>query len=103
MGGGVPEEGVVTLVRILTSEKADPLIRVLTDHGFIQDFDWMEWGKEANRFEDATQLNAADLQTCVKLLTTYARADRFMDGYLADKISSGQVARVLKRLRKLRG
>jgi hypothetical protein len=104
MGDGLPdEEGVITVVRIISSERIYPIIRALIKHGFVQDFDWMQWGEEAKRFESPILLAEANLQTCVKLLTTYARAERFIDGFMADMISSGQVTRVLLRLRAIRG
>jgi len=102
-GDGVGEDGVLTIARPVRDWKIDEFIWCLINHGFVQDFDWGEWAVEANRYEEDTKLiEGADLATCIKLLTAYQRGDRFVDGLLAHMIESGQVVRVLHRLRALR-
>jgi hypothetical protein len=102
-GDGVGEDGVLTIARPVRDWKIDEFIWCLINHGFVQDFDWGEWAVEANRYEEDPKLiEGADLATCIKLLTAYQRGDRFVDGLLAHMIESGQVVRVLHRLRALR-
>ena len=102
-GGGVDDEGVINVARPIRDWKIEEFIWCLINYGFVQDFDWMEWGKEAKRYEEAPELIAeADLETCIKLLTCYQRADRFVDGYFAHIIESGQLVKTLRRLGNLR-
>jgi hypothetical protein len=45
-GGDVSEEGVFTISRPFPDWKIVEFIRSLIGHGFVQQFDWMEWGDE---------------------------------------------------------
>jgi ADP-ribosylglycohydrolase/fructose-1,6-bisphosphatase/inositol monophosphatase family enzyme len=103
-GGGVAEDRVITIPRPVRDWKIDEFIWCLINHGFVQDFDWPEWKENAGKkyVEDPNLFDSADLGTCIKLLTTFQRGDRFCDGLLAHLIESGQLLRVLLRLRALR-
>ena len=103
-GGEVGSDGVITIARPVRDWKIDEFIWCLINHGFVQDFDWPEWKDNAGKryLDNPSLFDGADLETCVKLLTTFQRGDRFCDGLLAHLIQSGQLLAVLRRLRTLR-
>ena len=83
-----------------------PLIERFRDalytFGFVRDFDWGVWQKYAKElYERPERLKKARMLTCVKLLTTHARKDRFCDGHLAAMVACGQISAILTRMEKL--
>ena len=76
-------------------------IRALYDNGWIVDFAWTEWQREAKRYwNDPGLIGEADLDVIQKLFTTLVRRDRFVDGHLAEAISNGHVVAILRRLKE---
>lgn len=79
------------------------LIKDLYKHGLVQPFDWPSWQKNAKAFVDnPTLLQKADLQSCIKLITTHVRKDRFCGGHFGAMVTRGHIAAVLRRLAHLR-
>lgn len=75
----------------------------LYEENMILDFDWPQWGSQANKyFNDSSLLQKADIKTIQKLFTTIIRADRFTEGLLGDMISKGVVLNLLARLEQIR-
>lgn len=72
------------------------------ESGFIQSFDWPAWGREARRYmENPALLGSAKLATCIKLITTHIRYERFCDGHLHSVFESGHLTAILRRLEQL--
>ncbi len=84
---------------------ADALYSLLDEmrsRDFIYDFDWMAWGKEADKLaEDAKLVDKADLGTLQRLMTAHSRNEALHDGHLAAMIDSGHLRRVFDRLMAL--
>ncbi len=71
------------------------------ENGMVLSFDWGAWSDEAHRYmKDPQLIRAASLKTCMKLLTTHLRAERFCDGHLEDVLRSGHITAVLRRLQQ---
>ena len=70
---------------------------------FVQPFDWSAWTSRHERlvFRGEGIENLA-LEELGRLLTTHVRGDRFNDGHLLEVMRSGQMGRILARLRQLR-
>jgi DNA segregation ATPase FtsK/SpoIIIE-like protein len=75
---------------------------IFEHHLLLADFDWPAW-KEAEQFLDAARIRSATLQDLRQLLTLHVRKERFNEGHLADVISRGHIAAVLRRLGELAG
>jgi len=68
-------------------------------NGFVQPFDWPAWGRSARRYIDNPRLiDSAKLSTCIRLITTHVRTERFGDGHLEVVLKSGHIMKILKRL-----
>jgi hypothetical protein len=69
------------------------------ENGMVLSFDWGAWSEEAHRhMRDPRLVMSASLNTCMKLLTTHLRAERFCDGHLAEVLRSGHINAILRRL-----
>jgi hypothetical protein len=83
--------------------EATEFIQALYGQQVVFSFDWSSWQEEAERFvSDPEALQAADLLTLRKLLTTHVRKDRFVEGHLAGMLECGHVAAILRRMGKIR-
>jgi len=102
-GGKTDAHDVTTMPFPVYDATVDELVQALYSHGFIQNFDWPNWGEGRKYVERPELLASADMETCIKLLTTHVRAERFCDGHLAEMITSGHLLAVLRRLYELRG
>jgi hypothetical protein len=72
------------------------------ENGIVLSFDWIAWSDEAHRYMNDPQLvMSAGLKTCMKLLTTHLRAERFCDGHLGEVLQSGHITAILRRLQQL--
>lgn len=72
--------------------------------GFIRAFAWPDEQDELRALQtDPERLAGADLTDLVKLLTSHVRADRFVDGHLADAVQQGWIAGILRRLAAIDG
>jgi O-acetyl-ADP-ribose deacetylase len=72
------------------------------ENGMVLSFDWGAWSDEARRYMSSPQLvMSASLDTCMKLLTTHLRAERFCDGHLEGVLRSGHITAILRRLQHL--
>ena len=102
-GGEPAGHDIITMAYPVYDGTVDELVQALYDHGFIQNFDWPSWD-EAQEYVKRPELVAgANLETCIKLLTTHVRTERFCDGHLAEMITSGHILAVLNRIDELRG
>jgi len=78
------------------------LMDALNECGFVQSFDWPAWKPEAEKFISTPQLvRGADIETCIKLITTHIRAERFSDGHFAEMVRVGHILEILRRLAQL--
>ncbi len=81
---------------------ADPLYALLDEmriRDFIYDFDWISWGKEAEKLiEKPELLEKADLIGLQKLMTAHSRNEALRDGHLAEMIDSGHLRLLFQRL-----
>lgn len=80
------------------SEKTSEFIHALYENNFIQAFDWSEF----NTLESVEKIENTDIDTLVKILTAYIRADRFSSGSVANFIKEGHLLRILYRLREIK-
>lgn len=86
------------------SSGASDFLQALYDRGWILDFDWPSWQREAKLYLDSPdRLRNADIPTIQKLLTTHARKDRFCEGHLLEMLESGHITLILRRLEDLAG
>jgi hypothetical protein len=70
-------------------------------NGMVLSFDWGVWSDEAHRYmRDPQLVMSASLNTCMKLLTTHLRAERFCDGHLEEVLRSGHIIAILRRLQQ---
>lgn len=78
-------------------------VRMLSETGFIVEFDWSSWMRGAGkRYVRPEAVAAADLETLRRLLTAFVRSDRFCSGQLASLIDRGLLVAILRRLAELR-
>lgn len=78
---------------------AGELLSEAWGRGWMVIFDWPSWREEARRLvEEPGALGCADLDAARKLLTTYIRQDRFIEGSLEAEISAGALVPVFRRL-----
>lgn len=80
------------------SEKTSEFIQALYENNFIQAFDWSQF----NTLENVENIENADIDTLVKILTAYIMADRFSSGSVANLIKEGHLLRILYRLREIK-
>ena len=52
----------------------------------VQSFDWMHWNEP---FPQREQMQMMDLETAIKHITRFCRAERFMEGSLWGGVQSG--------------
>jgi hypothetical protein len=72
------------------------------ENGLVYSFDWVAWSDEAQRYiNDPSLLSSADLATCIKLITTHLRKERFSEGHLGAVLQSGHIVAILRRLKQL--
>ncbi len=76
-------------------------LKTLSENGFIQPFDWMNWREGEQLVDQPALLEKASLQTLRKLLTAHVRADRFSEGHLAAVFESGHILSILKRMAEI--
>jgi hypothetical protein len=79
------------------SEKTSEFIKALYENNFIQAFDWSQF----NTLEKVENIENADIDTLIKILTAYVRADRFSSGSIANLIKKGYLLRILYRLKEI--
>ncbi|GIP27203.1 hypothetical protein J23TS9_23330 [Paenibacillus sp. J23TS9] len=77
----------------------------LYDTGFLIVFDWGAWIREYEIYKDIDgdieeHIMSADLETLRKLVTSYIRGDRFMEGLFLAVAMNGKIAQVLTRLQQ---
>lgn len=78
-------------------------IAALYAKGFLLMFEWVTWASESNNYIEHPELiQAADLITLRKLLTTHFYLERFVNGHLARLIDNGHFVAILNRLSELR-
>lgn len=84
---------------------ADPLYTLLDEmriRDFIYDFDWISWGKEADKLIDQAELlEKADLATLQRLMTAHSRNESLRDGHLAEMIDNGHLRLLFQRIMAL--
>jgi hypothetical protein len=67
--------------------------------GFVLPFDWTTWDVK----QALNEVEAADLETLRKLLTSSVRQERFCGGFLTGICANGTVQKVLLRLEVIAG
>lgn len=81
---------------------ADSLYTLLDEmrvSDFIYDFDWMSWGKEADKLIDQPALlDKAKIEDLQRLMTCHSRNESLKDGHLAEMIDTGHLRRLFERL-----
>ena len=96
-------DGVLVLGRLEYHSAVHEFERACDDNGFVQSFEWGAWSDEAHLYmSNPSLVSSADLDTCIKLITTHLRAERFSEGHLEEVLRSGHITAILRRLRDLR-
>jgi hypothetical protein len=87
-----------------TQQDAERLWAAIEASGAELRFDWVSWQPEAERYVlEPARVDAADLETLRRLLTTHVRKERFCEGHLSAMLQVGHLRRVLQRLGVLVG
>lgn len=76
-------------------------LHALGKHHFIIPFAWPEWEEGKRLIDEPELLQRANLLTLQKLLTMHVRADRFMEGHLAQMFETGKMVMILRRLAEI--
>lgn len=90
------------------SQEIGSFRKALDDVGFLMVFNWRDWLMENEIYRnldhkvDSGIMNA-DLTTLRKLMTSYIRGDRFNEGLFIHVCVKGPAAKILLRLRELKG
>ncbi|MYD65332.1 MAG: hypothetical protein F4X26_05025 [Chloroflexi bacterium] len=105
-GGREEQRGSFVLPWFSPSELTTEFIEVAYRDGWVRpDFDWSEWAQtpDARRLQDDRGvLEQATVLDVARLLTVVIRADRFVEGTLAEALESGLVTAALRRIEQLR-
>ena len=95
-----PEDGVYQMSYARYEPIVDRFRLEAYRHGWILDFDWMEWtgSLEAKQLrDDEAALSQATPMQLMKLLTVCIRAERFSEGALLDAFHSGLILGIVRR------
>lgn len=96
------DDGSFLAVHAVYNPQVEAWIDACKEHGFFQQFKYGAWSDEAQGYEASPSLVAsADLATCIKLITSHIRAERFCEGHLGDVLGSGFITAILHRLGEL--
>ncbi|MEO8541199.1 MAG: DUF6508 domain-containing protein, partial [bacterium] len=103
-GGEKRADGSFTSPYFDLSAPVLEFVRACATHGWVTPgFNWNAWSVTARSYVDEPGLlEAADLSTIQKLITTHVRANRFIEGHLAAVIENGHFAAILVRLHEIR-
>lgn len=101
-GGETDENGVIQMPWVEYDPQVLEFLTALSTHGWVVPFDWPSWLPETKRLAEPDGVEAADLESLQRLLTTIVRQDRFVEGNLASAFESGLVVRILGRIAELR-
>ena len=84
------------LVSKLLRSSSTLITKVMQSGG---EFNWPEWQPIAQYYvQDGDLLDSASLETCVRLLITHLRKNRFCEGHFRTMLQSGHIQRLLTRL-----
>lgn len=104
-GGQEEQRGSFVMPWFSPSELTTEFLEVAYRDGWVRpDLDWPEWAQtpEAQRLRgDRWALEQATVLDVARLLTFVIRADRFVEGTLAEALESGLVTAVLRRIDQL--
>lgn len=93
----------VSMGRIIPSELnpvVTGLIQACYAEFLVQPFDYEKWSRNLGSvLEEDVFVQGLDLEGIVKLLTYHIRQERFCDGHLLQAFQSGQMTRILRRLK----
>jgi len=78
-------------------------IEIVYKLNLVINFDWMNWknGKELFESKDFN-LEKSDLIELCKLITVFARNDRFCQGFLHSEIRNGKILKVINRMNEIK-
>lgn len=82
--------------------QSEEFITAAYEHHFVQAFNWPDWVPTIEEtYLTPDFVNAADMETVVRLITAHIRADRFNSGHLDFVMSNGHIHAILIRLQTL--
>lgn len=102
-GSGTVDDPL-TMPSFVTSELLDRFMNMTYEVGWVQDFDWMEWSREAEAkllMRDSEALSNATVDQIANVVTTLVRADRFSEGTLARSFRAGTLRALVERAEAL--
>jgi hypothetical protein len=83
------------------SKEVNDFLKGLHQHHLIIPFDWTNWDRLEHYKARPDAIDTASLEDCLKLLTAHVRSDRFVEGHFASTLESGDMQRLLRRIREL--
>lgn len=91
---------------LLECEEIQEFYTELCNSGFIIVFNWKSWLDQNEIYKNIENdieehLMKADLDTLRKLMTSYIRGDRFIEGLFNGVILNGHITKILTRLKEL--
>jgi len=102
--GGVPEHegGPIQWPWVQYGSVVSEWVDALYEHHVVVDYGEPGWDERMQAFAtDPTRMQAADLLTVRKVLTTVVRRERFCDGSIQSAFGTGLVQAAMLRLREL--
>lgn len=100
-GGTLEKDGSFLLPYSIPGEIINRFKEVVYDIPIIISFDWGSWshGNEIVHGENF-DYNSIDIPTKCMAITTFVRADRFVDGVLVDAFEKGKILKILKSIHR---
>lgn len=101
-GTGTPSDPIHMGCLIL-SDGLVTFIRMAYQEGWVDpSFQWNEWREEQGTFiKDQSRILSANTTELTRLITSFIRIDRFVDGYLEERLQDGSLAAITRRASSL--
>ncbi|MDY0254275.1 MAG: DUF6508 domain-containing protein [Tenuifilaceae bacterium] len=100
-GGGKDENGVLIMPYSIPSEIVCRFEEIVYDIPIVISFDWGSWSKDNSIIHSGNfDYDTIDIPTKCMVITTFARANRFVDGVLVDAFEKGQILKILRSIER---
>ena len=100
VGGGIKDEnGVFMMPYSIPSEIVCRFEEIVYDIPIMINFDWVTWSQGNNIIHSHNfDYDTIDIPTKCMAITTFVRANRFVDGVLVDAFEKGIILKILKSI-----
>lgn len=100
-GGGKDKNGVLIMPYSIPSEIVCRFEEIVYDIPIVISFDWGSWSKDNSIIHSQNfDYDTIDIPTKCMAITTFVRANRFVDGVLVDAFEKGIILKILKSIDK---